>query len=179
MQYWCTLPKIQPNVWFDRPKTQHNFQFGSAVCGSATFIQHCIRPIYVYRGLRAWMSTPSLPKLAKLQVCRSFRNPVVEASLVCSLKFSSTSCQTAPRARTAEAQAQALSWMQPCRAQESGQHPGLGLHPTSETERFSFWICLFGERRKVRQTRNGRGRGREMRLLTANPESLLTLLFYS
>ena len=37
----------------------------------------------------------------------------LEASLVCSLKFSSTSCRTAPRARTAEAHAQALSWVLP------------------------------------------------------------------
>ena len=79
--------------------------------------------------------------------CRfAFRNPVVQASLVCSLTISSTSCQSAPRRRSSssclerKSRASILDWV------------SIGK------PKFSFSFCLFGERRKVRRRRERKWR---------------------
>ena len=80
--------------------------------------------------------------------CRfAFRNPVVQASLVCSLTISSTSCQSAPRRRSSS------SVLNMPRAQESGQHPGLGLCRQTEVWFFVLLVWRKKESKTEKKTK--------------------------
>ena len=76
----------------------------AAVPRSLINFQHCNRPIH--RDSVWCQSTNS----GETSSCRfAFRNPVVQASLVCSLTISSTSCQSAPHRRSSSSVLNAAS----------------------------------------------------------------------
>ena len=114
--------------------------FGSVLWSAAVprSFQHCNQPIH--RDSVWCQSTNS----GEASGCRfAFRNPVVQASLVCSLTISSTSCQSAPRRKSSSSE---------CCLERKSRASILDWVSIGKPK-FTFSFCLFVERRKVRRRR--------------------------